>query len=123
MNQRVVALILDQYGVDLEMAENGALGVEAWRGSEFDVDLMDMQMPVMDGLTAIRRIRELEHAELRTRRTPIAVLSANAMEHHRQQALEAGADVHIPKPVTPQTLVDGLDRALSAAPAAASAAT
>ncbi|WP_133254280.1 ATP-binding protein [Phenylobacterium deserti] len=112
VNQRVVALILEQYGVELEVADNGALGLEAWRESDFDVVLMDMQMPVMDGLTAIQHMRELERTEQR-RRTPIAVLSANAMEHHRQQAVQAGADVHIAKPVTPQTLVEGVERALS----------
>ena len=111
-NRKVVELLLARSGMALAMAENGALGVEAWRAAPFDVVLMDLQMPVMDGLTAIRTIRGLEQAEGQGRRTPIAVLSANAMEHHRREALEAGADLHIPKPVTARALIEGIRTAV-----------
>ena len=111
-NRKVVELLLARSGIALAVAENGALGVEAWRAAAFDVVLMDLQMPVMDGLTAIRAIRGLEGAERGGRRTPIAVLSANAMEHHRREALEAGADLHIPKPVTARALIEGIRTAV-----------
>ena len=107
-NRKVIELLLARSGMTLAMAENGALGIKAWRAAPFDVVLMDLQMPVMDGLTAIRTIRGLERAEGQGRRTPIAVLSANAMEHHRREALEAGADLHIPKPVTAHALLEGI---------------
>ena len=111
-NRRVVELILSPYGVDLVMAENGALGLEAWGAGRFDLILMDMQMPVMDGLAATRAIRDVERAEPARGRTPLAILSANAMEHHRQESLAAGADLHIAKPVTPATLLAGIQAAL-----------
>ena len=111
-NRKVIELLLARSGMTLAMAENGALGIKAWRAAPFDVVLMDLQMPIMDGLTAIRTIRGLERAEGQGRRTPIAVLSANAMEHHRREALEAGADLHIPKPVTAHALLEGIRTAV-----------
>jgi CheY-like chemotaxis protein len=108
-NRKVVDLILSPLGVKLTTAENGALGVETWRSGVFDLVLMDMQMPVMDGLSAIRLIRAEEAPD---RRIPIAVLSANAMADHRRQALEAGADLHIAKPVTPAALLAGIELVL-----------
>jgi CheY-like chemotaxis protein/anti-sigma regulatory factor (Ser/Thr protein kinase) len=119
-NQKVVALILAPYGAEITIVENGALAVEAMRAGGFDVVLMDMQMPVMDGLAATRAIRREEAGA----RTPIVMLSANAMSHHRQEALAAGADLHIAKPVTAQALVAGIAEVLdmqaawTAAPAA-----
>ncbi|PZR35817.1 ATP-binding protein [Caulobacter segnis] len=112
-NQQVVRMILEQADVALRVADNGAIGLEAWRGNPFDVVLMDMQMPVMDGLTAIRAIRG-EEAGAGLPRTPIAVLSANAMDHHRAEALDAGADLHIAKPITAAGLLIGINTVLSA---------
>jgi signal transduction histidine kinase/ActR/RegA family two-component response regulator len=112
-NRKVVELILGSVGVDLVCAENGELGVEAWRRGGFDLVLMDMQMPVMDGLSATRAIRAIEAAEPRRCRTPIAMLSANAMDHHRNDARAAGADMHIAKPVTAQTLLGSIESLLS----------
>ena len=111
-NQKVVQLILQPYGVDLRIVENGAQAVEALREGGFDLVLMDMQMPVMDGLAATRAIRRDEGAGPRT---PIIMLSANAMSQHRLDALAAGADLHIAKPVTAATLVAGITEALELA--------
>ena len=74
-------------------------------------------MPVMDGLEATREIRRLEQAEARDR-TPIIVLSANALKDHVDQALEAGADFHLAKPVTAPGLLDAVRQALAALPPA-----
>ncbi len=68
-------------------------------------------MPVMDGLTATRSIRHWE-AERSARRTPIVVLSANAMAHHCAEALAAGADLHVAKPLTGAALLAGIEQAL-----------
>jgi CheY-like chemotaxis protein len=73
---------------------------------------MDMQMPVMDGLAATRAIRQYEAGCADRPRTPIVMLSANAMSQHRQDALVADADLHLAKPVTPAALVSGLGEAL-----------
>jgi CheY-like chemotaxis protein len=108
INRRVVELILAPFGVEIVAVENGALAVEAMRAGRFDLVLMDMQMPVMDGLAATRAIRREEAG----RRTPIVMLSANAMSHHRLEAMAAGADLHVAKPVTPEALIAGVVAAL-----------
>ena len=104
-NRRVVELILGAAGVDLTCVENGAEAVQAFRSADFDLILMDMQMPVMDGLTAIREIRKLE-AESATRRTPIHVLTANAMPDHVSASLSAGDDGHLSKPILADALLE-----------------
>ena len=108
-NQRVVQLILGSAGAEVVTVENGALAVEAVGRSRFDVILMDMQMPVMDGLTATRAIRAAERGRART---PIIMLSANAMAEHRYEALAAGADLHVAKPVTAASLLAGIAQAV-----------
>jgi len=113
-NQKVVSLILEPYGAILTIAENGEAAVSAFQEDRFDLVLMDMQMPVMDGLTATRRIREFERLEGRTP-TPIAMLSANAMEQHLGEAQAAGCDHFIPKPITPQALIQGIEAAMTSA--------
>ena len=108
-NQRVVQLILATVGAEVVIVENGALAVEALGQSEFDVVLMDMQMPVMDGLAATRALRAAERGG---RRTPVIMLSANAMAEHRYAALAAGADLHVAKPVTAASLLAGIGQAV-----------
>ena len=103
-NRRVVELMLDGAGVDLTMVENGALAVEMFGLAEFDLILMDMQMPVMDGLNATRSIRATERAEQRAR-TPIYALTANAMPEHVDQTRQAGADGHLTKPLSAEALL------------------
>ena len=115
INQRVVHLILNPFGVQLTVVENGVQAVAAFAAETFDVVLMDMQMPVMDGLAATRAIRAHEAETPGRRPTPIAMLSANAMRQHQDDACAAGADRHIAKPVTAQTLVGGLLELLDAA--------
>ena len=108
-NQRVVQLILAAAGAEVVTVENGALAVEAVLRSRFDAVLMDMQMPVMDGLTATRAIRAAERGGPRT---PVIMLSANAMAEHRYEALAAGADLHVAKPVTAASLLAGIAQAV-----------
>ena len=103
-NRRLVELILGAAGVDLTCVENGAEAVEMAQRAQFDLILMDMQMPVMDGLTAIRRIRAWEAREGRAP-TPIYSLTANAMPEHTRASAEAGADGHLSKPITAETLL------------------
>ncbi|MBA4001586.1 response regulator, partial [Brevundimonas sp.] len=106
-NQRVVQLILGAHAAEVVIAEDGAQAVAAFAKDRFDVVLMDMQMPGMDGLTATREIRRME-AERGSTPTPIVMLSANAMAEHRDQSREAGADIHVPKPITAATLLAGI---------------
>ncbi len=119
INRKVIALIIADL-VDLTVAENGAEGVEAEARCDFDLILMDMQMPVMDGVTATRLIRARERAEGR-RRTPIIMLTANVLPEHVEACLEAGADRHLSKPISATSLIaaieavfeDGADAAAS----------
>jgi signal transduction histidine kinase/ActR/RegA family two-component response regulator len=108
-NIRVVELILAEIGVDTTAVQDGAAAVAAFRIGGFDMILMDMQMPVMDGLSAIREIRRLEQ-EHGTEATPIAVLSANAMVEHVEAAMKAGADECLSKPIKPGELISSVMR-------------
>ena len=102
-NRRVVELILGAAGIDLVSVENGAEAVDEAARGPFDLILMDMQMPVMDGLTAISAIRRREARE--GRRTPIYTLTANAMPEHAEASARAGADGHVTKPITAERLL------------------
>ncbi|MDB5457796.1 MAG: integral rane sensor hybrid histidine kinase, partial [Caulobacter sp.] len=103
-NQKVVQVVLEPFGVDLMIVEDGAAAVAAVEAQSFDAILMDMQMPVMDGLSATRAIRAREAA---TGATPVLIimLTANAMEEHVAAAREAGADLHLAKPLHPMLLL------------------
>jgi signal transduction histidine kinase/ActR/RegA family two-component response regulator len=106
-NQRVIQLILEPFGVDLHIVENGRMALEHFAGSPLDLVLMDMQMPELDGLEATRGLRALE-AESGRPRTPVIMLTANALEDHVRESLAAGADRHISKPVNAAALLDAI---------------
>ena len=103
-NRMVAELILATVGASVATVENGRQAVEATAAAPFDVVLMDLQMPEMDGLTAIRAIRARE-AEAGADRTPIVVLSANVMPDHVEASAKAGADGHIGKPFRAEDLI------------------
>ena len=106
-NLKVVEIILAELGLDVTYVENGLEAVKAHAVSRFDVILMDMQMPVMDGLTAVSEIRAAE-ARSGAVRTPIVMLTANAMPEHVRAGQLAGADGHLTKPLTPSSLFAAL---------------
>ncbi len=121
INQRVVQLILEPFQVEVTTVENGQAAMEAFQAGSFDLVLMDMQMPVMDGLAATRALRLFEASHPRRPRAAVIMLSANAMRQHRVEAQAAGADLHVPKPVTAQRLIEGMLEALTVAGAEAPA--
>ncbi len=102
-NQIVISGLLANAGCDFHIAPNGHKVVEAWRVGDWDLVLMDIQMPVMDGLAATRLIRSLELSETRPR-TPIYGFSADAMSHQVAEQLAAGLDGHLQKPVQIEAL-------------------
>jgi PAS domain S-box-containing protein len=112
INQRVVSLMLEPFDVDVTCADNGQEALDLFIATRFDAVLMDMQMPVMDGLTAVREIRALEARSGRAP-TPVIMLSANAGDEHVAAGRAAGANLHVSKPVTPETLVEALEAALA----------
>ena len=97
-NRKVVQVLFSQFDVDLVCTENGQEACDAFATRRFDLVLMDMQMPVMDGLDAVRTIRERER-QRGLARTPIVMLTANALPEHRDASLAAGADLHMAKPI------------------------
>jgi signal transduction histidine kinase/ActR/RegA family two-component response regulator len=111
VNQLVLKTLLNQVGLDPVMVDNGRQALEAWAAGEFDLILMDVQMPEMDGLTATRLIREQEAAS-RRRRTPIIALTANAMAHQVAEYVDAGMDDHIGKPIETKKLFETIGRYL-----------
>ncbi|MBP6545946.1 MAG: response regulator [Phenylobacterium sp.] len=112
-NQKVVQLILQSVNVELEIVENGQLALDRLMAERFDVVLMDMQMPELDGLSATRRLREFEAAEGLTR-TPVIMLTANAMDEHIRAGREAGADQHLSKPIRATALIETIVHAILA---------
>ena len=120
-NRRVVELILGAAGVDLTCVENGVEAVDAFRRSAFDLILMDMQMPLMDGLSAIEEIRRIE-AATGVSPTPIHVLTANAMPEHISASITAGADGHLSKPILADALLERVAQAAAARTSAGASA-
>ncbi|HTI66603.1 MAG TPA: ATP-binding protein [Caulobacteraceae bacterium] len=111
-NQLVLTTVMDVFGVDLTLVGDGRQAVDAWRDGDFDLILMDIQMPEMDGLTATRNIRAAE-AQANRKRVPIIALSAHAMTHQVQEYLSAGVDLHVPKPIELPKLRAAMAQALA----------
>ena len=110
-NRRVLEAILGQAGVDLTLVWDGAEAVSAWELGGFDLILMDVQMPVMDGPAAARVIRERE-AALGRPRIPIIALTANVMSHQIDAYSAAGMDAHVAKPLSVSDLFETMDAVL-----------
>jgi PAS domain S-box-containing protein len=111
VNQHVAMAVLKKLGLRADLAANGREAVEAVQAKDYDLVLMDCQMPEMDGFQATRRIREQEGA---ARRVPILAMTANAMQGDRERCLESGMDDYLPKPVTLDSLKNALRRWLPA---------
>jgi signal transduction histidine kinase/ActR/RegA family two-component response regulator len=112
-NQLVLRTVMQTFGAELELVADGRQAVEAWRNGDFDIILMDIQMPEMDGLTATRAIRDAEVATGRPR-TPVIAVSANAMTHQVKEYLDAGMDGHVAKPIELVKLHGAMAAALQA---------
>jgi CheY-like chemotaxis protein len=111
-NQKVVQLILQSVGVDPVIVENGALALEALKKQRFDVVLMDMQMPELDGLSATAMLRAYER-ETGAARTPVIMLTANALDEHIRAGQEAGADGHLSKPIRAMGLIEAIAQVIA----------
>jgi two-component system, sensor histidine kinase and response regulator len=106
INQEVALELLSGAGIEAHIAENGERGVHQVQQVSYDLVLMDLQMPVMDGLEATRRIRAMPGYE----HLPILAMTANAMAGDRERSLEAGMNDHVTKPIDPDQLFDALRR-------------
>jgi two-component system, sensor histidine kinase len=119
VNRKLIGLILRRAGVEVVTAENGNIALDLVRQQRFDVILMDMQMPVMDGCTATRHLRAMGVA------TPIVALTAHAMPGDEQKCLQAGCSAYLTKPVSATRLLQMIADALAsqADPVGAAVAT
>ncbi|QCO05545.1 hybrid sensor histidine kinase/response regulator [Azospirillum argentinense] len=99
LNQQVACELLGDAGLTVEIAENGAIAVDMVQAAHYDLVLMDMQMPVMDGIAATREIRRLGFTGL-----PIVAMTANAMQADRERCLDAGMNDYLAKPIDPDAL-------------------
>ena len=107
VNQRLTRAVLEQRGHELVVADNGQEAVDAFVASPFDLVLMDVQMPVMDGFEATARIRAQETARART---PVIALTARAMKGDAQMCFDAGMDDYVSKPFKPRELLEVVAR-------------
>jgi CheY-like chemotaxis protein len=107
----VLRNLLRRVGVEPTIVTDGRQAVEAWDGDVWDIVLMDIQMPVMDGPAAAREIRTRERHEGR-RRTPIIAITAHTLEHQLREYVEAGFDDVVAKPVDAMRLYAALEKAL-----------
>ena len=114
-NRALIAAFLKDSPHTIDSVENGARAVERFKQGNYDLVLMDLQMPVMDGDEAVREIRRFERENLRPR-TPIVALSAAVFSESVAQSLEAGCDEHIGKPVKRAMLLDVIQRISAASP-------
>jgi signal transduction histidine kinase/ActR/RegA family two-component response regulator len=117
-NRLVLCSLLEPLGAELQVVGDGAEAVAAFAAGRFDLVLMDVQMPGMNGIDATRAIRRLE-AEAGRARTPILALSANVMRHQTEEYVEAGMDGHISKPIEVAKFYAAIEAALAVGEAAA----
>ncbi len=110
MNRDMLSRRLKRRGFDVEMAVDGREGVEMAQAGEYDLILMDMSLPEIDGWEATRRLRASPHTE----KIPIIALTAHAMAGDREKALEAGCDEYDTKPIELERLLAKIDALLNA---------
>ncbi|HKK96429.1 MAG TPA: response regulator [Anaerovoracaceae bacterium] len=99
INAQIVKKILNKVEMDVDIAENGLEGVKKAELNDYDIILMDIRMPIMDGLTAANKIREFD------KKTPIIALSANAYKEDVEKSYESGMNAHLAKPIKKQELI------------------
>ena len=98
LNQRIVTFSLKKFNHDVTIANNGVEAIEKFKEGKYDVILMDIMMPEMDGLEATVKIRELENSLNNNPRTPIIALTANTMDNDREKCISYGMDEFMAKP-------------------------
>jgi CheY-like chemotaxis protein len=112
VNQKLISRLLQKLGHDVKVVENGFEAIQALAAEEFDLVAMDMQMPVMDGLEAVRKIREKE--KISGQHIPIVAMTANAFEEDKRRCIEAGMDGYLIKPVNSLTIRTEIARVMAA---------
>jgi CheY-like chemotaxis protein len=112
-NQKVATIMLERLGHEVALASNGLEAVDALKARRFDLVLMDVQMPEMDGFEATRRIRDPQSGVV-DGKVPIVAMTAHAMKGDRERCLESGMDGYLAKPIKPADLREIIDRLVTA---------
>jgi two-component system, sensor histidine kinase and response regulator len=110
INQRVASRLLEREGYQVDIAANGTIAVEKFRSESWDVILMDVQMPELDGFEATRCIRQLEDGRTHV---PIIAMTAHAMKGDRERCISAGMDGYLSKPFAARELYEAVQQALA----------
>ncbi|WP_096200832.1 PAS domain-containing hybrid sensor histidine kinase/response regulator [Bacillus sp. FJAT-45350] len=110
-NQLLILAFLNKSAYEVDVAENGLVGFQQFVRNDYDAILMDIKMPIMDGYTATRKIRNWEKSN-GNKRIPIFAITAHALQGDRDKALESGCDHYLTKPIKKQVLLDALDSVL-----------
>ena len=106
INQKIIEYSLTNAGHKVDVAKNGQEAIDMYHKNTYDLVLMDVQMPILDGYEATKHIRDIEeNAHNNEQRIPIVALTANAMKGDREKCLDAGMDEYLSKPFTPQDLI------------------
>jgi|GEM_PF-4805691 len=111
INQKIICDLLNFYNLNIETANNGIEALDKVKQKDFDLILMDIQMPIMDGLTATEQIRKME--DEKKRNTPILAMTAHAMKEEYTKSLESGMNGHLTKPINIKVLEENLFRYLA----------
>jgi two-component system, sensor histidine kinase and response regulator len=112
-NQMLIAAYLKHLNYTVDFAENGAIAIERVKANAYDLILMDIQMPVVDGYAAVRAIRRWE-GEQRREALPIIALTASALDEAVRESFAAGCDAHVSKPVRKATLIEAIRNVIDA---------
>ncbi|HMM10886.1 MAG TPA: response regulator [Bacteroidales bacterium] len=104
LNQKFALAVLRKLGYQIDVAENGLVGLEKFKSKKYDIILMDIQMPEMNGIEATMAIRQIEALEGANKHIPIIAVTAFALEQDRKNCTEAGMDDFLAKPYKPQEL-------------------
>ncbi|MEI6820482.1 MAG: response regulator [Bacteroidota bacterium] len=110
INQKVAKMTLERMGHNVTIAENGEAAVEKFLSTEFDLILMDVQMPIMSGIDATKQIRKIEEAINKNKGIPIIAMTANVMKQDKDEYLASGMDDYISKPFKLAELLSLLDK-------------
>jgi len=111
-NQELIGYMLESMGVEFDIASNGEQAYDAFKTKKYDVVLMDINMPVVDGLEALKMIREHEDKN-NMQKTPVIALTANAIKGDKEKFLNAGMDGYLTKPIDTQSLKATLQKYLT----------
>jgi len=108
-NRNLILAYLKKSPHGIEIAENGQIAVDKFISGKYDLVLMDVEMPVMDGLTATKKIREWEKKNS-SKPTPVLALTAHALQEHKEKSKEAGCDGHVTKPIKKAVLFEAIEK-------------